>query len=129
MIAMNGFTKDNSTRIGFAISCLFTSALDLKEMQQWILKLLQEPDSSPPTYLIDLLDFDSPLAHIFKVIGFVPHWPFSEEARLALYGIAFKRGRQPYDCPLSREEAIQILAQFPEVESTFRAEFPFLSEG
>jgi len=123
---MKGFTREDSGEIGFVTSCLFTDAVDTKEMQQWILKVLEKSESSYPTYLIDLLDLNVPL-HIFKVIGFVPHWPFSEDARLALWGIAFKRGRQTYDCPVSREEAIRTIAEYPEVESKFRAEFPFLS--
>ncbi len=108
-------------------SCLFYDALEIEGMHQWILRLLENPGNPLPAYLIDLLDFEAPLSHIFKVIGFVPHWPFSEDAKDALYGIAFKRGRQPYDCPLTREQAIQKLNQYPEVELRFRTEFPFLS--
>jgi hypothetical protein len=123
---MKGFTKEDSSRIGFVTSCLFYDALDVTEMQQWILKLLEETDSSPPLYLVELLEFDAPLAHIHKVIGFVPHWPFSEDAKEALFGIAFKRGRQPYGCPISRETALHKLTKYPQVESTFRAELPFI---
>lgn len=123
---MKGFTKEDSSRIGFATSCLFYEAIDLAEMHQWILRLMEEPASSPPPYLVDLLEFSAPLSHIYKVIGFVPHWPQPDDAKEALFGIAFKRGRQPYDCPIDRETAIRKLNQFPQVESTFRAEFPFI---
>lgn len=123
---MRGLTKDDSERIGFVTSCLFGQALDIEEMKQWVTNLLAA-EQDTPLYLIDLLDFKGPLSDIFKVVGFVPHWPFGEDAELALYGIAFKRGRQPYDCPLNREEALQKLAQYPQVESAYRSEFPFIA--
>lgn len=123
---MSGFTRENSERIGFAVSCLFTQALSVSEMRQWAVKVLEELDNPPP-YLVDLMDFDAPLGKLYEIIGFAPHWQHSDEARLALYGIAHKRGRQAFDCPLSREEALQILAQHAEVETRFRNEFPFVS--
>lgn len=123
---MAGFTKNDSGRIGFVTSCLFAQALDVEEMKQWATNMLAGSEESPP-YMVDLLEFNSPLADIFQIIGFVPHWPYSEDAELALYGLAFKRGREPYDCPLDRGTALKKLEQHPEVESTFCAEFPFIA--
>lgn len=121
-----GLTKDDSSRIGFVMSCLFTRALSLDEMKQWAICVYEE-NESPPLYFIDLLEFKPPLSNIFKIIGFVPHWPYGEEARQALYGIAYMRGRQSIDCPISSDEALEIMRQYPQVEERFRKEFPFIN--
>lgn len=122
---MEGLTKDNSARIGFVVSCLYAEALNIEEMKQWVMQIY-EGSETPPTYFVDLLDFKPPLYTITKVIGFVPNWAYSEDEELALFGIAYLRGRVPYDCPLSRDEALLKLKSHPAIEQKFRAEFPFV---
>ena len=122
---MSGLTKGDSDRIGFVISSLFAGAVDLKELQEWAVGVLtQEQDT--PLYLVDLAEFNDAIYKIYKVIGFVPHWPHPGEQKDALTGIAYKRGRVPGDSLLSREQALQKLADFPHIEAAFRAEFPFV---
>jgi hypothetical protein len=75
--------------------------------------------------MIDLLDFNEPLFKLSKVIGFEPHWPGTEDEELALFGIAYKRGRIPFQCPLSSEEAIAKLDLYPSIKATFVKYFPF----
>lgn len=123
---MEGLTKDDSGRLGFVVSCLFSQALTLEEMKLWLLRVYEEP-GNPPLYFIDLLDFNQPLAHIFKTIGFVPHWPHSEAAEEALYGIAYHRGHELFDCRLTREQALAQLEQHPYITAKYREEFPFIA--
>ena len=123
---MNGMTKEDSGTIGFVTSCLFAQALDISEFQKWVAHVLETETTPTPGYLIELSEFSGPLYQIYKAIGFVPHWPYSEDERLALFGIAFKRGRQPFDCPLDRPTAAQKLKQYPHLEERFCSTFPFL---
>jgi hypothetical protein len=123
---VNGLTKNDSERLGFVISCLFKGAIDVAEFHRWVTMIFEE-DGTPPGYMVDLLEFKGPLASVFKVIGFVPHWPYSEDEELALFGITFNRGRTRFECPLSTEEAIEKLRQFPRIEKRFRSEFPFIN--
>lgn len=110
------------------VSCLFAQAITLEELRQWVERVIEQ-EERVPGYLIDLLDFQPPLHAIFKTIGFVPHWPFSRDEELALYNFAFLRGRRPYDCPLTPEQAARKLKAYSHIEQTFRAEFPFLEPG
>ena len=80
----------------------------------------------PAPYLIDLMEFDGALGQIYEIIGFTPYWEHSDDARLALYGIAYRRGLASNDTPIKREEALQKLREHPEVEKRFHAEFPFI---
>lgn len=120
---MKGFDRDDSSELGFAVSCLFYGAITMSEFKQWVLSAI-ERTSEPPMVLIDLLDFSGPLAKIYEPIGFVPHWPFAESAKTALVGIAFRRGTAPVDGPLTSTEAEASLNRFPQVESRFREMFP-----
>lgn len=123
---MNGLTKEDSSTIGFVTSCLFAQALDISEFQKWVTHVLETETSPVPVYFTELSGFSGPLCKIYKAIGFVPHWPFSEDEKLALVGIAYKRGHEPFDCPIDRETAAEKLKQYPHVEERFRSAFPFL---
>ena|ERR1700761_3155662 len=122
---MKGLTKDDSATIGFVTACLFAGAININEFSQWVLFVV-ENQKEIPSYLLDLLDFKEALFKIYKVIGFVPPWPGTEDEKLALLGIAYNRGREPFQCPLKREEAVEKLRQFPSVQQTFVETFPFL---
>lgn len=125
--SMIGLTKNNSETIGFVISCLFSTAIDINEFHQWCLKIIKEGDADDvPAYLFDLLEFNGVLANVFQVIGFVPHWDHNEDEALSLYGIAYKRGMERYEWPVSRSEAIKKLKRNPQIEEKFQEIFPFI---
>jgi hypothetical protein len=115
----------DSDQIGFVVSCLFYQAINKDELHKWTYEVIKKYDELP-IYIYDLAYFDEPLFHISKVIGFVPHWPFSLEDKQALDGIAYKRGVEPYDCPLTKEEALKKLEECPHIEKKFREIFPFI---
>jgi len=123
---MSGLFKEDSGRIGFVISSLFAGALDLDELQKWAIGVLAR-EQDPPLYLVDLAEFNDAIYKIYKVIGFVPHWPHPADQKDALIGIAYKRGRVLGDSPLSREQALQKLVNCPHIEAAFRTEFPFVN--
>jgi hypothetical protein len=122
---VKAITRDNSRDIGFVVGCLFKQAITLDEMKMWCERLILNCDDYP-NYLIDLLDFNGPKAKIFNVIGFVPEWPFDDEKKVALYGIAYRRGVDIYDCPISRESAEELISKEHEILDYFEKEFSFL---
>src|SRR5262245_5426791 len=123
MNSSSGLTKKDSSRIGFVVSSLFSEALNVSEMHEWITHVMGS-EATTPGYLFVLFEFRGPLFKIYETIGFVPHWPYTDDEKLALLGIAFKRGREPFDPPIDRETALKKLHQYPHIEERFRATFP-----
>lgn len=122
---MEGFNRQDSSILGFALSCLFYGAISLEEFQRW-LTTLYERGEDLPVFCVDLLEMKPPLHKIFNVIGFVPKWPYSRSDELALIGIAFQRGTPPVDSPIGREAALRKLAKAPHVTEQFKDYFPFV---
>jgi len=75
MNSSSGLTKKDSSRIGFVVSSLFSEALNVSEMHEWITHVMGS-EATTPGYLVDLLEFRGPLFKIYETIGFVPHWPY-----------------------------------------------------
>ncbi len=127
---MEGFRldRDDSATIAFVIACLFRQAVDLEELRAWADYVLA---SAPeyPNYVTELSLFDGYIKDIFGVIGFVPSRGLTESQENAILGIAFARGREPFDPPVSRSGALEALERHPEVLAEFRATFPFLRVG
>ncbi|MBP7867409.1 MAG: hypothetical protein KA419_15865 [Acidobacteria bacterium] len=121
---MKGFNRNDSSELGFAVACLFHGAITLNEFHRWVESVLVMSSEVSPL-LVDLLDFNGPMTRIFKVIGFVPDWPFPIEAKAALLAIAYQRGTPPEDCKISSTEAEEIRNRFPQVETRFKEMFPF----
>ena len=121
-----GLTKENSTTIGFVVSCIFAGAIDKQELQQWADHVLVSTDSHP-LYIVELSTFDETLFHIFRVIGFVPHCDLTDPEKVALVGIAFVRGREQFEPVPSRDQAMAALGAQPHVLARFRDTFPFIS--
>jgi hypothetical protein len=117
--------KENSSTIGFVVSCAFAGAIDRQELQAWADHVLVAADSYP-LYIVDLSTFDEPLSHIFRVIGFVPRSGLSDTEEDALIGITYMRGRQPFEPTPTREEALAALAGHSHVLARFRETFPFI---
>lgn len=120
---MSGLEKNDSDRIGFVCACLFHQALDISELNRWA---EVNYDAGYPDYMLDLIAFDAPLFHLSKVIGFAPVWNRSMEEEKALYGIAYGRKDQLFDCPISRLEALKCLNDNPHILDRFKKEFPFI---
>jgi hypothetical protein len=118
-----GLEKNNSNRIGFVSACLFHQALELSELNKWA-EVSYENDL--PSYMLNLMEFDAPLFHLSKVIGFVPVWNRTSEEENALYGIAYSRREKLFDCPISKAEALKILGRNSHILDRFKQEFPFL---
>ncbi len=120
---LSGFTRHESDRIGFVVSAAFNQAISREEFREWALSIFVQHDTAP-LYLMDLSEHHGPLAGCFKIIGFVPHWPFGEKRELALLGIAYLRGQPPMDAQATEEIAMRSLLAFPEVRVYFQKEFP-----
>jgi hypothetical protein len=120
--------QGDSATIGFVVTAAFWGAISLGELRAWAdHALVAAPDC--PDYMIELGGFKGALKDLFRAIGFVPSSGLSESQKQALLGIAFTRGRDPYDPPVSRATALAALEQHPEVLAQFRATFPFLDPG
>lgn len=118
-------TKEDSTVIGFVVSCAFAQAINRQELQIWAGNILASNDSCPH-YLVGLSTFDQALFHIFQVIGFVPHCELTDAGKDALVGIAFMRGYERFEPIPPREQALAALAAHPHVLTQFRETFPFI---
>ncbi|CAI3791529.1 hypothetical protein GLGCALEP_00256 [Pseudomonas sp. MM221] len=111
--------------LGFVITCLFCGAINCEEFQSWSAQVLATDQA--PAFMNELMTFDEPLFKVFAVIGHVPHWPHVEAEEHALYGIAVCRGIEPFDMPVSPQEARQALVAEPGIEAVFRQVFDFIA--
>ncbi len=128
MSGVIGLTRDSSETIGFVLTSLFCSAIDLEELKEWCNHVIGQLEvGEPPGYLFDLAEYNGTLAKIDGVLGFVPSWRHSDEDEVALYGIAARRGADMFDWPIEREAALAALAGCPQIEARFRQTFPFIS--
>jgi hypothetical protein len=125
-IELSDLTKDRSQAIGFVVACLFSSAIDVNELNQWASSVVERLDiENIPDYIFELMEFNGALAGVYKTIGFSPVWNRSDEEDAALYGIAVKRGKEVFDMPLSPASALISLDDNPHIKDTFNLVFPF----
>jgi hypothetical protein len=118
--------RDDSATIGFVVACLFSDAISLDELRAWADHvLISVPEY--PDYLIELGGFRGYPKDIYRFIGFVPSSGLSTSQKDALVGIAFARGRDPFDPPVSRSKARAALERHPDMLAEFRETFPFLT--
>jgi hypothetical protein len=120
-----GLVNGDSSLIGFVVRCLFNSAIEDKDIRDWSMHMIEKYDDLP-LYMYDLPDYKKGDYNLPELIGFATSWKFSEKDSEALYGIAYKRGFEPYDCSLTKEEAIKRLEECPHIEKKFRDTFPFI---
>lgn len=122
-----GLSRENSETIGFVLTSLLCSAIDLEELKQWCYQTIEDLEiSEVPAYLYDLSDYSDTLSGIYRPLGFVPSWQRSDEDTNALYGIAMKREKEAYEWPIGREDALAALSKRPAIEERFRRTFPFI---
>jgi hypothetical protein len=125
--SLTGLTVDDSEKIRFVVACLFSSTISQAEPRSWCLHTIQELDTSKiPSYLYKLAEFDEPLARVFQIIGFVPHWHHTDDERSALFGIVVNRGASRNEWPVDAVHTLKTLAENLSVEQRFRREFPFV---
>ncbi|MFP8733598.1 hypothetical protein [Klebsiella aerogenes] len=125
---MIGFDRNNSDAIGFVYEALSCRAITRSDVKAWAIKMLLDNDVDElPMCIIDLMDFDENSQDLFKIIGFVPHWRGNKKQKIALYGVAVKKGRVLTDLGISSEEALSMLEKHPEIEKRFRETFPFIN--
>lgn len=128
MVEECGLSRESSETIGFVLSSLFCSAIDLKELRDWCYLIIDQLDTEKtPAYLYDLAEYNGTLAKIDAVLGFVPTWKHTDEDEDALFGIAAARGFDAFDWPIEREVALTALAARPQVADRFRRTFPFIT--
>ena len=120
-----GLTQDDNSLIGFVERCFYNSAIIDKDIRDWSIYMIKKYYQLP-VYIYDLIDFKKEDYNLHKLINFATGWKFPETDKEALYGIAYKRGFEPYDCPLTKEEAIKRLKECPHIEKKFRETFPFI---
>lgn len=119
--------KDNSDDLGFVIGCLFSQAINLSEFRLWVDSVIEKlPVDSIPNYMFDLVGFDGYLFEISKIIGFVSSNKISNDEKVSLSGIAYLRGADVYDPPVTREEALRALERNPIILERFKRTFPFI---
>ncbi|MFE6923625.1 hypothetical protein ACFVAV_21550 [Nocardia sp. NPDC057663] len=80
-----------------------------------------------PEYIFELVDFKGPLADVVLIVGFSTDTPELLAIEPAVYGIAYVRGVDVYDSPLTRTTAEEALRNRSDVLDEFRATFPFIS--
>jgi hypothetical protein len=124
----NGLTRENSGGIGFVVKCLGCEAIELAELHEWCYSIIRQKDVEEiPPYIFELAEYSDAFAKIFKTIGFVPEWRGSKRDEYALFGIAVRCGRTPFDWPIKPDAAVAALEANPEIEKKFRETFPFVT--
>ncbi|CFB81093.1 TPA: hypothetical protein ACFK0C_03650 [Neisseria gonorrhoeae] len=119
--------KEDSDDLGFAIKCLFSQSIDLNEFKLWIEQVIRDmPIEDIPFYIFDLADFNGGIGDIDNIVGFVSSYSLSKSKKNALTGIAFLRGIDVYDPPVSKEKALKALKKHPEIYHKFKRFFPFV---
>ena len=119
--------KEDSDDLEFAIKCLFSQSIDLNEFKLWIEQVIRDmPIEDIPFYIFDLADFNGGIGDIDNIVGFVSSYSLSKSKKNALTGIAFLRGIDVYDPPVSKEKALKALKKHPEIYQKFRHFFPFV---
>ncbi|HFC3457455.1 TPA: hypothetical protein ACFIYI_001210 [Neisseria gonorrhoeae] len=119
--------KEDSDDLGFAIKCLFSQSIDLNEFKLWIEQIIRDmPIEDIPFYIFDLADFNGGIGDIDNIVGFVSSYSLSKSKKNALTGIAFLRGIDVYDPPISKEKALKALKKHPEIYHKFKRFFPFV---
>ncbi len=120
-------TKEKGHDLSFAINCLFSQAININEFKTWLEEVIRNtPTDEIPFYIYDLMDFDESLADIYSTIGFVPDSNLSPAQDNALTGIAYLRGVDVYDPPVSKEKALSALEKNPKILKEFKRFFPFV---
>ncbi|WP_107996117.1 hypothetical protein [Neisseria cinerea] len=120
-------SKENCEDLGFAIICIFYDALHISEFKLWLDIVVRDaPIDTIPLYIFDLIDFDKSIGEIYDVIGVVNYGYISNDQKNALTGIAFLRGIDVYDPPVSKEKALKALEKHPEIYHKFKRFFPFV---
>lgn len=119
--------KDNSDDLGFVIGCLFSQAINLCEFRLWVDSVIEKlPADLIPNYMFDLAGFDGHLFEISKIIGFVSSSKLSNDEKVSLSAIAYLRGADVYDPPVTKEEALKALEKNPNILERFKSTFPFI---
>ena len=121
--------KNDSQDLDFVLNCLFCQSINLNEMSMCIDKVIEKSVLEKiPDYIFELsgTNFDKfYISDIYEVIGFVTDGQFSKYDS-AIYGIAFLRGIDVYDAPVSKEQALKALAENPHILDEFTRFFPFV---
>lgn len=130
MSVVSGLTREGSSTISFVIACLFCEAIDLDDLREWALHVVisNEVDDIPD-YILDLTDRAESRADVVMTMGFSVGDSRTSVMEPALYGIAYMRGSDVYDPPVSRAVAELELQRNPAVLREFRDTFPFISLG
>ncbi|MFD3428477.1 hypothetical protein [Nocardia fluminea] len=128
MAVVSGLTRDDPSTIGFVVGCLFCEAIDLNDLREWALHVVVENEvDDVPEYILNLTDPVDSRAHVVNVIGFSAGGNRVREMEACLYGIAYLRGVDVFDPPVSRASAEEALLACPDVMREFRSTFPFIS--
>ena len=97
--------------MAFVLTCLFCETISRDEFNAWCAQASSL--NAAPAFLYDLMDF-------------VPCWEHEKNDEYALYGIAVRRGFEPFDMPVTPSEALDSLKASPNIELLFGQVFDFI---
>lgn len=118
---------NDSQDLDFVLTCLFCGVINLRELNLWAEEVVRTTELDIiPEYVFDLVYFDDSLLRLDDVIGFVPCGDLSDKDINALYGIAFARGVDVYDSPVTKKDALEALRKNPKILEKFKRFFPFV---
>ena len=119
-------TKNDSSDIGFALTCLLCGAIHFREFKDWLYFVIEHADD-PPSYLFDMLDVT--LRVDFKpnqIMGWTASGRVSDDEMDALEGIGFLREIHHFEDRIPRLVAIEKLTSNETFFVKVKAFFPFL---
>jgi len=80
LAADTGLTREYSETIGFVLSSLLCSTINLEELKQWCYQTISDLGvNEAHAYLFDLSDHSGTFVGIYRPLGFVSSWQRSAE--------------------------------------------------
>lgn len=120
-------SENDHSDLNFAVGCLYCDAISLSEFKKWVELVIETSDVDEiPYYMYDLLEFDKPLFHLSREIGFDLINDLSKEEEYSLYGIGFMRQHDIYESPIDKETAIIYTKRNIHILERFSKLFPFI---
>lgn len=123
-------SRDDSSDLGFALTCLISGVISFDEFKEWIYYVIEHEDIDDiPGHFFKILDIkiksDFTL-RVREIIGFYPGFNPTDNERRAICAIGYKRFEGYNSDFTPKERALAASSRNPHIEQRFRAAFPFI---
>lgn len=128
---LKNFDNDGESKLGFALTCLISGAITMKEFKQWCIGVIEFEDN-PHAVFFDLLDFDDSIPQMYSLFRDenvrYPYVEMSKRQDEAISAIGYKRGLTAFeDVKGQKRNHLNALSKEPEILELLKSEFSFIS--